>query len=141
MIKAQSTNSPRDYFKACQRYEQSYKQFNSESQAPGAPLAINSVRNSIKSQKMAPPCRSYKCLIHSDTLDLEKLRDFKCVEDSDCAPGISGMICSNHSISSAHSPKYCSCPPGEAYSTTECQCKKAELCWSSQVKFFLFYRL
>jgi len=44
---------------------------------------------------------------------------------------ISAMICSNHSISSANS-KYCSCPQGYAYSTVECRCKPAELCWSSE---------
>ena len=126
-----NTNSPSDYFIACQRFDQSYKQFNSQSQAPGAPIAINSVRTVNKGT--GAPCRSYKCLIHSDTLDLEKIRDFQCDTNVDCAPDISKMICSNHSISSVDSPKYCSCPQGYAYSTTECQCKPAELCWSSQV--------
>lgn len=125
-----NTNSPSDYFIACQRFDQSYKQFNSQSQAPGAPIAINSVRTVNKGA--GAPCRSYKCLIHSDTLDLEKMRDFQCDTNVDCAPDISKMICSNHSISSVDSPKYCSCPQGYAYSTTECQCKPAELCWSSQ---------
>ena len=120
------------FFPACQHFQQSYNQFNSEqSQAPSAPIAINTVRKNNFQEKMAP-CRSYKCLKQSDSLDLEKLRDFSCVTDSDCANDISAMICSNHSISSANS-KYCSCPPGYAYSTVECRCKPAELCWSSEV--------
>jgi len=126
-----NSNSPRDYFIACQHFQQTYNQFNSEqAQAPSAPIAINTVRKTNFEQNKAP-CRSYKCLKQSDSLDLEKLRDFTCVTASDCANEISAMICSNHSISSANS-KYCSCPPGYAYSTVECRCKPAELCWSSE---------
>ena len=114
-------NSPRDYFKNClvfqdQSGQQSFK----------APLA-----SAPKTEKKKRPCRSYQCLMQSETLDLEKLKFFQCTSDYECANDVSGMICSNHSIASEQ--KYCSCPYGYAYSTQNCRCQRAELCWSNQV--------
>ena len=109
------------YFKSCLHFQENWNQL------PSHPLQLNSIR------KKTEKCRSYKCLILSDTLDLTKLKDFKCYTDYDCAPDISGMICSNHSVPSYGQTKYCSCPPGYAYSTTECRCRPAELCWSNKV--------
>jgi len=129
-------NSSRDYFKACQHELENWKIYNpDQSQKPSHPIpSFNSVREEKVPELNSgrtPPCRSYKCLKQSDTLDLEKLRDFPCENDFDCAQDISAMICSNHSISSETSNKYCSCPHGYAYSTIECRCKPAELCWET----------
>lgn len=123
------------YFKACLHFQQSWQnQQNQQSFQPSHPL---SKPTAAQTQNHVPLCRSYQCLMLSDILDLQKLRQFQCYEDSDCAQDISGMICSNHSqlLSSLDNSdvKYCSCPPGYAYSTVECRCKPAELCWSSQV--------
>ena len=78
-------------------------------------------------------CRTYKCLRQSDTLDLDKLSDFKCFDDNDCANDLSGMVCTNYSHLQS-SVKYCNCPPGYAYNTNDCKCEPAELCWSSTVR-------
>ena len=78
-------------------------------------------------------CRTYKCLRQSNTLDLEKLSDFKCFDDNDCANDLSGMVCTNYSNLQS-SVKYCNCPPGYAYNTNDCKCEPAELCWSSTVR-------
>ena len=78
-------------------------------------------------------CRTYKCLRQSDTLDLDKLSDFKCFDDNDCANDLSGMVCTNYSHLQS-SVKYCNCPPGYAYNTNDCKCEPAELCWSSKVR-------
>ena len=129
-------NSSRDYFKACQHELENWKIFNpDQSQTPSHPVpSFNSVKEKVpEPNSRRTPCRSYKCLKQSDTLDLEKLRDFPCENDLDCAQDISAMICSNHSISSDASNKYCSCPHGYAYSTIECRCKPAELCWETNV--------
>ena len=76
-------------------------------------------------------CRTYKCLRHSETLDLELLSDLTCMNDHDCANELSGMKCTNYSRGSLM--KYCNCPPGYAYNTNECSCKPAELCWENSV--------
>ena len=120
-------NSPRDYFKTClvekdQSGQQIFK-------APAA-----SALGPQRPQKSRKTCRSYQCLMQSETLDLEKLKLFQCTSDYECANDISGMICSNHSIASEQ--KYCSCPYGYAYSTLNCRCQRAELCWSNQVTCF-----
>ena len=125
-------NSPRDYFKTClvekdQSGQQIFK-------APAA-----SALGPQRPQKSRKTCRSYQCLMQSETLDLEKLKLFQCTSDYECANDISGMICSNHSIASEQ--KYCSCPYGYAYSTLNCRCQRAELCWSNQVTCFFFYEI
>ena len=117
-------NNIEQYIKSCLHFQE----FWNNRQALGHPLSLNSLRSPSKE-----PCRSYKCLIQSDTLELDKLKHFKCVDDYQCFPETSGMICSNHSQTSRSGDKYCSCPSGYAYSTNECRCKPAELCWSNQV--------
>lgn len=125
-----------NYFKACLHFQQSW-QTQQQSFQPSHPLSKHPIRDN-----QVPLCRSYQCLMLSDTLDLQKLRQFKCYHDSDCAQDVSGMICSNHSLLSSWNSdvKYCSCPPGYAYSTVECRCKPAELCWSSKVSITFYYK-
>ena len=120
-------NTPSEYFKACLVN----KDINSEDlRAPTHPLRQNSVRDTVKKR----PCRSYQCLKQNELLDLDKLKSVRCQSDFQCSNDISGMICSNHSI--ATEQKYCSCPYGYAYSTLECRCKPAELCWNDKVILF-----
>lgn len=117
-------NSARDYFKTClvEKDQSGHQIF----KAPAA-----SALGPQRPPKSRKTCRSYQCLMQSETLDLEKLKLFQCTSDYECANDISGMICSNHSIASEQ--KYCSCPYGYAYSTLNCRCQRAELCWSNQV--------
>ena len=75
--------------------------------------------------------RTYQCLRHNAELNLEKLRDLKCIDDNDCGTDISQMICTNYTRSSL--TKYCSCPPGYAYNTNECKCMPAEICCTNSV--------
>ena len=128
-------NTPSDYFKACLNLKHSWNKFHTDlAQEPIHPLTSDiqiDIRNGLPLDK--PPCRSYQCLRRNEDLNLDKLRSFQCYEDIDCAPDISNMICTNHSISNNQGVRYCSCPLGYAYSTVECRCQKAELCWSSQV--------
>ena len=121
-------NSPRDYFKNCLVFKDQSGQQSFKAPAAVASSAIGSAQKTEKKR----PCRSYQCLMQSETLDLEKLKFFQCTSDYECANDVSGMICSNHSIASEQ--KYCSCPYGYAYSTQNCRCQRAELCWSNKVK-------
>ena len=121
-------NSPRDYFKNCLVFKDQSGQQSFKAPAAVASSAIGSAQKTEKKR----PCRSYQCLMQSETLDLEKLKFFQCTSDYECANDVSGMICSNHSIASEQ--KYCSCPYGYAYSTLNCRCQRAELCWSNKVK-------
>ena len=114
-------NSPRNYFKSCLT-----------TQKPNGlthPLRPSSAVNSADRKKS---CTTYQCLMKSEILDLRQLSGFNCNSDYQCANDISGMVCSNHSVNLA---KICSCPYGYAYSTVECRCKPAELCWSDKVSY------
>lgn len=122
-------NRARAYFKACLYFKDQWSQFHEElAHLPSHPLNLNSAVN--KKVPKFQPCRTYKCLRQSDTLDLEKLSDFKCFDDNDCANDLSGMVCTNYSNLQS-SVKYCNCPPGYAYNTNDCKCEPAELCWSN----------
>lgn len=122
----------RDYFKKCLHLKQDWHNSRTDEAAdPSHPLAAE--KNAMEGhQPKRSVCRTYKCLKHSSELDLDRLSNFKCSSDSDCAREMSGMVCAQMGLFPGRDRR-CTCPPGYAYSTNECRCLPAELCWSSTV--------